>query len=406
MEMHGKELEIYIHIPFCVRKCAYCDFLSFPAGKDTRERYVDALIREITEGLPGESADAGEKENLLKVEDYHVVSIFFGGGTPSLLEGEASTRILQTLRNTFRVDEDAEITIECNPGTVDAKKLGDYRNAGINRLSFGLQSASNEELILLGRIHTYEEFLHSWQMAKEAGFTNISVDLMSGLPGQSAESWHQTLTKVLKLRPAHISAYSLIIEEGTPFYERYHADDELRQDGGVPHLLPDEEAERAMYEDTAALLKENGLERYEISNYAIPGYESRHNTGYWIRREYVGFGLGASSLLGNRRLKNTDDLSFYLKMAESSHIKGLWEREVQTLSREDEMSETMFLGLRLVRGVDKMCFAQRFGMSVEEAFPGVLEKMCRQGLMKEEEGYLRLTERGLDVANYVMSEFL
>ena len=286
-----KELELYIHIPFCVRKCAYCDFRSAPAGREVQAQYVDRLLEEIQKAAP-------------LAEDYEVVSAFFGGGTPSILPKEEIGRVMELLHRQFDWKADAEVTIEANPGTVDGRKLDAYRSFGINRISFGLQSADNEELQKLGRIHTWEQFLESYEAARTAGFTNINVDLMSALPGQTRKSWQETLQKVLVLNPEHISAYSLIIEEGTPFYEKY---------ADHPELLPPEDEERQMYYDTKRILAEQGYERYEISNYARKGYACRHNLGYWSRRDYKGFGLGASSLLNSVRSTVQEDLTEYLR---------------------------------------------------------------------------------------------
>mgnify|MGYP001018935692 CR=1 FL=1 len=294
-------MELYIHIPFCLRKCRYCDFLSFASDACVREKYVDQLIREI-ESIPEE--DAGQcPENAaprLNLTGRTVETIFIGGGTPSLLPPSAVERILAAVRQVFQVEPDAEITMEANPGTLTPDSAAGYRNAGVSRLSLGLQSASEEELRLLGRIHTREQFLQSFRAARDAGFDNINVDLMSALPGQSEESWQETLRFVCDLEPEHISAYSLIIEEGTPFASR-------------TLNLPDEDAEYNMYEATAQILREYGFEQYEISNYAKKGRECRHNVGYWIRQDYLGFGLGASSLYGKERFANTQDMKKYLE---------------------------------------------------------------------------------------------
>ena len=256
-------LELYIHIPFCVKKCAYCDFLSGPAGEKEKEEYVKMLVDEIR-NCPD------------TVQNYRVISIFFGGGTPSLLTGEQIGRLMDTVREIFTLDEDAEITMEMNPGTVTEEKLRKYRQAGVNRLSIGLQSVNDEELRLLGRIHTYEEFREAYHLARANGFSNINVDLISAIPGQTVESWRRTLEQVMALSPEHISAYSLILEEGTTFYKKY-VEDEAKEGP----KLPDEDAEREMYHRTREFLKDRGYERYEISNYARPGMECRHNLGYW-----------------------------------------------------------------------------------------------------------------------------
>ena len=355
---------MYVHIPFCVRKCAYCDFLSAPAGREVQEAYVEQLLREIR----GSGSAFGE---------YEVQSIFFGGGTPGILETDRLCQVLTRLKQEFACAEDAEVTVETNPGTVSEEKLCRYLEAGVNRLSLGLQSMDDRELSLLGRIHTWEQFLDSYGAARKAGFENINIDVMSALPGQTVESFRRTLKKVLALEPAHLSAYSLIIEEGTPFYERYE---------GHPELLPSEEEERRMYYDTKEMLAAAGYRRYEISNYAKPGYECRHNLGYWDRTEYLGIGLGASSLLHNRR----------------------WDfgEEPVALSIQEQMEEYMFLGLRKTEGVSRSRFAGEFGRGLDEVYGNVLRKMYELGLMEETGDLVRLTERGIDVSNMVMCEFL
>ena len=380
-----KELELYLHIPFCVKKCNYCDFLSAPAGEKTRAAYVDALLEEI--------------RGFDEPEDYEVVTVFFGGGTPSILPGQAIFRIMEVLREKFSFRKGAEITLEANPGTVDKEKLSFYKKAGINRLSFGLQSADAEELKKLGRIHTWEKFLESFQLAREAGFSNINVDLMSALPGQTKESWEKTLCQVLALQPEHISAYSLIIEEGTPFYQLYEKDVERRDAGEEPELIPSEEEERAMYEATGRILKEQGYLHYEISNYAKPGRECCHNLGYWQRRDYLGFGLGASTLLNPVRYKNTEDLEAYLGGDFSK-------KEFFVLTKDNQIEETMFLGLRVLEGVSKEQFREQFSCELRVVYRKELEKLEKEGLLEEEGDFVRLTSRGIDLSNPVLAEFL
>lgn len=418
-----RELEIYIHIPFCVKKCAYCDFLSAPAKEEQRDHYVRMLIEEIRQGRPV-SAPRG---SLLQDEEYSVTSVFIGGGTPSLLSGQQIAAILEALRARFRFAEDVEIssdsrltrteiTMECNPGTLDEqRKMKEYRACGVNRISFGLQSADNAELAELGRIHTWETFLRSYKAAREAGFSNINVDLMSALPGQTVASWEQTLQKILKLAPEHISAYSLIIEEGTPFYDKYHEDDERRADGDIPRFLPSEDDERRMYGLTEQMLHEAGYEHYEISNYARTGYACRHNIGYWRGTEYMGFGLGAASLLRypfqnqpvSVRCKNPVDHAEYamLVKARSSMETGR-QNEYEILSAEDEMSEFMFLGLHMLSGVSEQEFFDRFRRPIDAVYGEVLKKLISLRLLKRENGRIFLTPRGLDVSNPVMAEFL
>ena len=321
-------IEIYIHIPFCVKKCDYCDFLSGPSSPEEQSDYVQALLREIDAVKEGKGRS--------------VSSIFIGGGTPSVLDAGFIGEILNRIRNKFQIQNDAEITIEANPGTADYGKLQAYRDYGINRLSIGLQSPDDRELKILGRIHNYEQFLETYKKARKAGFDNINVDLMSAIPDQTYKGWEKNLRTVAELEPEHISAYSLIIEEGTPFAAR-----QLN--------LPDEDTEYNMYEATARILKEYGYKQYEISNYAKRGMACRHNVGYWTRQDYLGFGLGASSLYGKERFSNTADRKKYLENSFSPKL--IRERE-PILSREDEMAEFMFLGLRMTEGVARTDFEQ------------------------------------------------
>ncbi len=382
-----KQAEIYIHIPFCVKKCAYCDFLSAPATEKVKMQYVQRLIQEIS---TSKWARMG----------ISVPTIFIGGGTPSILPGEDIVRIMETVRSCFAVDEEAEITIECNPGTLTYEKLAAYKKAGINRLSIGLQSANNEELQLLGRIHTYEEFLDSYGLAREMGFSNINVDLMSALPGQTIESYGETLKKVCELQPEHISAYSLIIEEGTPFYQQYAQDNELREKGKEPKVLPSEEMERKMYEDTKTYLEQAGYKRYEISNYAKAGYECRHNKGYWTRVPYIGFGLGAAGLMEETRCQNEGNLAEYLQ--------GNFPGEEQVLTTKEQMEEFMFLGLRLTDGVSGEKFQEAFGKTIRDVYGEKIDSLIENKLVKMDllNQDLFLTDYGRDISNYVLSHFL
>ena len=408
-----KELELYLHIPFCERKCAYCDFLSAPADLPVRISYIKKLQEEIAYY----GAQYGE---------YQVSSIFFGGGTPTILEGYQLAAILETVKEHFNITTDAEITVECNPGTLTAGKAEKLVQAGFNRLSMGLQSADDRELQLLGRIHNFAQFLESYDLARKAGFRNINVDLMSALPGQTLKSWQDTLQKVTALRPEHISAYSLIIEEGTPFYERFAEDERIREEGGHPRLLPEEDVERQMYELTETFLHTKGYERYEISNYAKPGYECRHNCGYWIRKDYLGLGLGASSLVEHQRFQNTSELKTYLEQEYSPQCEGQHERiaetiqlqeetgltqtghhiHIETLDKKSEMEEFMFLGLRKTKGISKKEFIERFGCSMDSVYGKPLIESMKQGMMKEEGDRVFLTQDGTLVSNQVLCEFL
>ena len=379
-----RELELYIHIPFCVKKCAYCDFLSGPASNQQIEEYVQALIEEIRY----------YKEF---AKNYEVSTVFWGGGTPSLLTGEQMKALMETLGQTFFIRQNAEITMEANPGTVTVEKLLACQKAGINRISFGLQSVNNEELKMLGRIHTYEEFLESYEAARKAGFQNINVDLISAIPKQTVSSWEQTLQTIISLQPEHISAYSLIVEEGTPFAKLYGEGCELE------HLLPSEEEERRMYERTEELLQEAGYHRYEISNYAKEGDECQHNLGYWERKEYLGLGLGASSLIEETRFHNTDEMEEYLRDANNPI---LLRREQEKLDRQEQMEEFVFLGLRKIRGIQEEKFAEMFGEDIWDCYGKNRERVIKEGLLEREEGVLRLTRKGIDVSNYVFYEIL
>lgn len=390
---YKKPMELYVHIPFCARKCFYCDFLSFRAPEPVHEAYSAQLIREI------EAQGAFCRE-------YQVTSIFIGGGTPSVMEPCLIADIMRALKYHFDVATDAEITIEVNPGTLLYNKLHIYREAGINRLSIGLQSTDNQELRDLGRIHTFEEFLKSYQCARMVGFPDINVDLMSSIPGQTLESFKNTLKKVTMLKPEHISAYSLIIEEGTPFWDRYG-----QGKAGTASFppLPDEDTENRIYHLTRTFLGEQGYGRYEISNYAKPGHECRHNIGYWTEVPYLGLGLGASSYLGGCRFSNTGDMDMYLGLDFAGTPEESLEQlhgPLQELSREARMEEFMFLGLRLTKGVSEIDFVAMFGIKLETVFGPVIDHLISNGLMEKNGVRLSLTEWGMDVSNYVLGEFL
>lgn len=386
-----KELELYLHIPFCVCKCNYCDFLSAPAEAEMVEAYVDAMVREI-------NAYRG------RFEAYRVISVFFGGGTPSLLQAEQIQRIMEALRSIFLIDAQAEVTMEMNPGTVAPQKLDGYRAAGINRLSIGLQSVNDGELKMLGRIHDYRTFLDTYHLAREKGFENINIDLISAIPGQTPESWKRTLRTVAELSPEHISAYSLIIEERTLFYEWYQQEPDPKQEK-MPERkpLPDEEEERQMYEDTEEILREYGYHRYEISNYAKEGRECRHNLGYWERKEYLGIGTGSASLIGNTRFDHIRDTKEYIRLAKEPDKLCA---HTEALTREDEMEEFMFLGLRKIQGICTEEFQSIFGCGIDEIYGKTLQILTEQGLIECDKDSVRLTKRGIDISNYVLAQFL
>ncbi len=375
-----KQIGLYIHIPFCVRKCQYCDFLSFSSTEEERERYVDHLCMEmkmVAKRFP---------------EEHNIDTVFIGGGTPSILSIKQLERVFENLRSQFEIVHTAEITLECNPGTVTMNALNCYRSLGINRLSFGVQSLQNRELQALGRIHTREEAIASFRMAREAGFQNINLDLMSGIPAQTVESYEQTLEEICQLAPEHISAYSLIVEEGTPFYERYAKNPPVS-----------EEIDRHMYERTREILVRYGYNRYEISNYAKRECESKHNLKYWSGMDYLGVGLGASSKIKNIRYKNEANMSMYYDQIEQG--KSVMEVE-EVLSKKDEMAEFFILGLRKMQGVTRQQFREMFSCEIEEQYGETLVKMQEMGLLQENNGQIALTEQGIDVSNFVFRHFL
>lgn len=376
-----KDLGLYVHIPFCVRKCEYCDFLSWSAGEEEREQYVNALLSEIESYRDF-------------VKGYRVSTIFVGGGTPSVLRPKQMERILQKIYEVFELEKRPEITIEVNPGTVDEEKLQCYKANGVNRLSMGLQSVKDEKLRLLGRIHTYQEFAESYELARKVGFDNISIDLISSVLGQTLQEWKEELEIAAVQNPEHISVYQLIIEEGTPFYEKY---------AEHPELLPDEETSREIYLWTGRFLKEAGYEQYEISNYAKPGKESRHNLKYWERGDYLGLGLGAASMVRNIRMSNTKDMKTYLERCDKPKTMR---EDVQFLEEPRQMEEFMFLGLRKTRGVSKKEFRRIFGREMDMVYEKALHKCLENGMLLEHKDRIFLSEEGTLLSNMVLSEFL
>ena len=382
-----KRLGIYVHIPFCAKKCNYCDFYSLASGEDEKKSYIEALKREI------------QKISKRVSTDYQVYTIYFGGGTPSIIKADYIKEVLDVIKSHFKLYKDdfyPEITIECNPKTVDMEKLSIYREAGINRISLGLQSTDNDELKLLGRIHTYEDFLESYEMVRKSGFKNVNIDLMSAIPNQKIETYEKSLDEIIRLNPEHISSYSLIIEEGTPFFKKYSENAPLFSE------LPSEDEDREMYALTSEKFSKAGYERYEISNYAKEGFYSRHNTSYWDRVPYLGFGAGASSFFGNERYKNRANLKEYIKKAGIEDIR----EEIIKLNLNDAMSEFMFLGLRKTIGVSKSEFKNNFTFSVENVFGKIIEKHINNQLLLDNNGFLRLSDKGIDLSNYVFSDFL
>lgn len=370
-------LGLYLHIPFCHSKCAYCDFCSFPATEgDLRHRYATALVREIEARAP-------------RVAPRRVESIFFGGGTPTLLAPEDFRMLTGALREHFAVAADAEFTVECNPRTADASLFRLLREVGVNRLSIGMQSANDDELALLGRAHRHEDLLRAVSDAREAGFENINLDLMFGIPAQTEKSFSRTLEAAIRLCPTHLSVYSLQLEEGTPFYERRHS---------LP--LPSEEEERQMAALLSARLAAAGYARYEISNYAKEGYECRHNLRYWEMGDYLGLGIAAHSLIFDLRFYNREDMDAYL--ADPCSVYELEER----LSQAERESEYVMLGLRLCRGIDDGRFSSLFGYGFFEKYGERLAPYFAAGLALYDGAVTRLSDDGLALSNRILSDIL
>ncbi len=371
---------LYIHIPFCVRKCQYCDFLSFASDEIMRQQYVEALVLEIQRA----------KERYPK--NRYIDSVFLGGGTPSLLTVPQLSNIMSTIRDSFVVVPQAEVSMECNPGTVLKEELRQYYDLGINRLSFGVQSFQDNELRLLGRIHSAKDAISCMEWARQIGFQNINMDLMSGIPGQTLASYEKTLEQMCRLDPEHISAYSLIVEEGTPFYDMY---------GKEPPVS--EEVDRVMYETTGSILNQYGYDRYEISNYAKPGFLCEHNLKYWSGVDYIGFGLGASGKIGWTRYKNETDIHVYISQIRNRQPVTYVEEE---LSKEDAMAEFFILGLRKTKGVSLLEFQNIFSRDAMEIYGDVILRMKQIGMMCQKGNQLWLSSQGVDVSNQILCEFL
>lgn len=414
-----RRFELYIHIPFCAKKCLYCDFLSGVYDPYTQSDYVKSLCREL--------------EFYSKKVFGTVSSIYIGGGTPSWINPDHIVTIMQTVKDNYNLDPLAEITIEANPGTVIAEAANIYRSVGINRVSLGLQSANDDELKMLGRIHTFNRFLSTYEILRKAGFENINVDIMSGLPGQTPEKLLYTLNKVTSFRPEHISCYSLIIEPGTPFYEKYHEDAERQERGEDTVLLPNEDQTYELMKRAQFYLEEKGYHRYEISNYARDGKECVHNLGYWRRVPYLGVGLGAASLIPpgylvkepedpeetggmglEWRTSNIRDLYEYIE--EASHLPIVPEEvgyeDIATIgsfaqiSRKAAMEEYMFLGLRQTAGIKKSEFKKAFGIAIEKIYGHEIFELEKEELLTMTGDTVALTDTGLDLSNYALAKFI
>lgn len=379
------ELGIYIHIPFCKQKCYYCDFVSYSNKCSEVKEYIESLKKEIEE---------------FDFSNYKVTSIYIGGGTPSYIDSIYIVEILSELKEKLKCNliefKDIEITIEVNPGTVDAKKLNDYKKLGINRLSIGLQSTKNDILKKIGRIHTYQEFLEIYKLARETGFKNINIDLMIGIPGQKIGDLKNTLQDIIKLEPEHISVYSLIIEENTPI-------EKMLENGEIK--LPDEDLERNMYWYVKNTLELNGYNHYEISNFAKLGKESRHNLNCWNQEEYIGFGVAAHSYLNGIRFSNTINVEEYIQHLENNRKEENIQIE-ESQSLEDKKNEFMMLGFRKIQGVDIARFKEKFIDNPIFLYREKLNKLVEEGLIEVDLNHIKLTNKGIDLANLVFEEFV
>ena len=372
-----KPLSLYLHIPFCIRKCNYCDFCSFTGVSEAeKDRYVARLCEEL------EKASEGCRE-------HRVTTVYFGGGTPTLLSTDAIARLLRAVQQCYDLSFDAEITAECNPGTVDLAYLSALRRIGVNRLSVGLQSSNAGELRLLGRIHTKEDFLRCARDARKAGFDNFSVDVMFGIPEQTRDSFCDTLRVALSVAPTHVSAYGLKLEAGTLFGQNSER-----------LSLPDEDAEDEMYRDAVQILSEAGLHRYEISNFARSGYESRHNLAYWTQQEYLGFGVAAHSYFCGERFGASRDFGAFLCGEEMTEMR-------EKVSFEETMREFLMLRMRLDCGVSRTLFDERYGDGAFERLYGEgLRQYIRSGFVRETEDGYAFTTKGFRVSNYILSDLL
>jgi oxygen-independent coproporphyrinogen III oxidase len=371
------ETSLYIHIPFCARKCMYCDFPSFCGQDSLMIDYAYVLASEIA----------------ANTKDKNIKTIFIGGGTPTYLSLEAWNIISESISRANK-EKDLEFTVECNPGTITEEKLLIFKKMGVNRLSIGLQAWQNSLLKGIGRVHTVEEFLSGYNMARSMGFSNINIDLMFGLPDQTLEQWLYTLSMVVKVGPEHISCYSLIIEEGTPFHGLYE-DKKLR--------LPDEETERSMYEKALIMLKNEGFFQYEISNFCKAGYECRHNIVYWTLEDYIGCGASSHSYIKGKRYRNEENIEKYIKKIRN---EGSTIVEVIENSLEDNMEEFMFMGLRMINGIDTDEFNNRFGKNIDSIYGRVIQKHVDNGLLKKSAKRIFLTGKGIELSNTVMSDFM
>ena len=390
--METKNIGIYVHIPFCKRKCRYCDFKSYEDKEELIENYIKYLKYELAQVGDGNSMDSKEGYDKLAI----VNTIYIGGGTPSFIDSKYIVEIINTIKEHYTLNTDVEITIEVNPGTVTKEKLQDYIKCGINRLSIGLQSTKESLLKQLGRIHSLAEFEQTYQMARKVGFKNINIDLMIGLPNQTLEDVIDSINKVLKYNAEHVSVYSLIVEENTPLYDDIQS---------KKLILPEEDLERSMYYKVKEMLEENGYIHYEISNFAKPNFESKHNLACWSQEEYIGIGVSAHSYTNNVRYSNIDSIEEYIKNFETNNeIDNFIFHEKQ--NKESQMQEYMLLGLRKLKGVQIQNFKNKFGENPIYLYHKELEKLAKQDLIEVDGDNIRLTKKGLDFANLVWEEFV
>ena len=387
-----KELGMYIHIPFCQKKCNYCDFCSYSNKNALVEPYMQWLNTEIKEVGRGNTLDYKNGMDKLAVID----TIYIGGGTPSYIDSSYIVNIMKTINSDYYLASHPEITIEVNPGTVTEQKLQDYKKAGINRLSIGLQSTHNNLLKQLGRIHTYEQFKTTYQLARKAGFNNINIDIMIGLPNQTIQDVEDTIKTILDLEPEHISVYSLILEEGTKLYQ----DVQIQK-----YSLPTDEEERDMYWTAKNMLEQAGYNHYEISNFAKPTYESKHNLNCWEQKEYIGMGVAAHSYTNNIRYSNIDSIETYIQNYQNNHPEdNLIFHEKQ--NKQSAMSEYMLLGLRKIQGISIQKFKEQYTENPIYTFRKELEKLVKQELIEIDGDAIKLTIKGIDLANLVWEEFV
>lgn len=391
--MDTKSMGLYIHIPFCKSKCKYCDFVSFSNKEHLVDRYINCIKYEIKDiGLSNLHDYTEGKDDLINLK-----TIYIGGGTPSAIDSKYIKEVLNVIMQNFQVDNNVEITLEVNPGTIDENKLKIYKEAGINRLSIGLQSTDNNTLKRIGRIHTYEEFLNTYELARNSGFDNINIDLMLALPGQTIDELVVGLKKVINLKPEHISIYSLILEERTKLYEEIINEKK--------YVLIDDDIERKMYWQTKEVLERAGFIHYEISNFARKGYESKHNLACWNQEEYIGVGASAHSYSNNVRYSNTESLEEYIYNYENGKdIDNLIFHEKQ--NKESKMKEYMMLGLRKIQGIDIDAFKNCFGQNPLYIFKQEIYKLTSEKLIIVDGNWIKLTNKGLDLANLVWEEFI